>query len=109
MAAFHAICDTAALFNARPVADPGEVAALYKQFINIMQWRVNQKVVFRRLRRAQTSWQPIHSLVSPGIFPGYFLINLFNFRLLRHPLFGGGGLHNKKGLRKNPQPLSFNT
>lgn len=30
MAAFHAICDTAALFNARPVADPGEVAALYK-------------------------------------------------------------------------------
>jgi len=31
MAAFHAICDTAALFNARPVADPGEVAALYKQ------------------------------------------------------------------------------
>jgi aldehyde dehydrogenase (NAD+) len=31
MAAFHAICDTAALFNARPVTDPGEVAALYKQ------------------------------------------------------------------------------
>ena len=31
MAAFHAICDTAALFNARPVGDPGEVAALYKQ------------------------------------------------------------------------------
>ena len=31
MAAFHAICDTAALFNARPVSDPGEVAALYKQ------------------------------------------------------------------------------
>ena len=30
-AAFHAICDTAALFNARPVNDPGEVAALYKQ------------------------------------------------------------------------------
>ena len=30
MAAFHAICDTAALFNARPVGDPGEVAALYK-------------------------------------------------------------------------------
>ena len=31
MAAFHAICDTAALFNARPVSDPAEVAALYKQ------------------------------------------------------------------------------
>lgn len=31
MAAFHAICDTAALFNARPVADPGEVVVLYKQ------------------------------------------------------------------------------
>jgi aldehyde dehydrogenase (NAD+) len=31
MAAFHAICDTAAIFNARPVSDPGEVAALYKQ------------------------------------------------------------------------------
>jgi alcohol dehydrogenase class IV len=31
VAAFHAICDTAALFNARPVSDPGEVAALYKQ------------------------------------------------------------------------------
>jgi aldehyde dehydrogenase (NAD+) len=31
MVAFHAICDTAALFNARPVSDPGEVAALYKQ------------------------------------------------------------------------------
>ncbi|MBI5590773.1 MAG: aldehyde dehydrogenase family protein [Deltaproteobacteria bacterium] len=31
MAAFHAICDTACLFNARPVSDPGEVAALYKQ------------------------------------------------------------------------------
>lgn len=31
MAAFHAICDTAALFNARPVSDPGDVAALYKQ------------------------------------------------------------------------------
>ena len=30
MAAIHAICDTAALFNARPVGDPGEVAALYK-------------------------------------------------------------------------------
>jgi hypothetical protein len=25
------ICDTEALFNARPVSDPGEVAALYKQ------------------------------------------------------------------------------
>ena len=31
MAAFHAVCDTAALFNARPVNDPGEVAALYKE------------------------------------------------------------------------------
>jgi acyl-CoA reductase-like NAD-dependent aldehyde dehydrogenase/alcohol dehydrogenase class IV len=31
MAAFHAICDTAALFNARPVGDPGEIAALYKE------------------------------------------------------------------------------
>lgn len=31
LAAFHAICDTASLFNARPVTDPGEVAALYKQ------------------------------------------------------------------------------
>ncbi len=31
LAAFHAICDTAALFNARPVTDPGEVATLYKQ------------------------------------------------------------------------------
>jgi alcohol dehydrogenase class IV len=31
IAAFHAICDTAALLNARPVSDPGEVAALYKQ------------------------------------------------------------------------------
>ena len=31
LAAFHAICDTAAIFNARPVNDPGEVAALYKQ------------------------------------------------------------------------------
>ena len=30
MAAFHAICDTAALFNAKPVSDPGEIAALYK-------------------------------------------------------------------------------
>jgi alcohol dehydrogenase class IV len=30
MAAFHAICDTAAIFNARPVGDPGEIAALYK-------------------------------------------------------------------------------
>ncbi len=31
MAAFHAVCDTAALFNARPVSDPGEVAGLYKE------------------------------------------------------------------------------
>ncbi|KJS29514.1 MAG: aldehyde dehydrogenase [Desulfatitalea sp. BRH_c12] len=31
MAAFHAICDSAALFNARPVGDPGEIAVLYKQ------------------------------------------------------------------------------
>ncbi len=31
LAAFHAICDTATLFNARPVSDPAEVAALYKQ------------------------------------------------------------------------------
>jgi len=31
MAAFHAIGDTAALFNARPVVDPAEVAALYRQ------------------------------------------------------------------------------
>ncbi len=31
MAAFHAICDTAAIFNGRPVNDPGEVAALYRQ------------------------------------------------------------------------------
>jgi alcohol dehydrogenase class IV len=31
MAAFHAVCDTACLFNARPVSDPGDVAALYKQ------------------------------------------------------------------------------
>jgi alcohol dehydrogenase class IV len=30
MAAIHAICDTATLFNARPVSDPGEVAELYK-------------------------------------------------------------------------------
>ncbi len=30
-AAFHAICDVAALFNARPIGDPSEVAALYKQ------------------------------------------------------------------------------
>jgi len=30
-AAFHAIADTAALFNARPVSDPGEIAALYQQ------------------------------------------------------------------------------
>jgi alcohol dehydrogenase class IV len=31
MAAFHAICDTAAIFNAKPVNDPGDVANLYKQ------------------------------------------------------------------------------
>ena len=31
VAAFHAICDTAAIFNARQVNDPGEVAALYRQ------------------------------------------------------------------------------
>ncbi len=31
MAAFHAICDMAALFNARPAEDPGAVAALYKE------------------------------------------------------------------------------
>jgi len=31
LAGLHAICDTAALFNARPVADPGEVTALYKK------------------------------------------------------------------------------
>ncbi len=31
IAAFHAICDTAVIFNARPVNDLGEVAALYKQ------------------------------------------------------------------------------
>jgi acyl-CoA reductase-like NAD-dependent aldehyde dehydrogenase/alcohol dehydrogenase class IV len=31
VAAFHAICDTAAIFNARPCNDPGEVAALYRQ------------------------------------------------------------------------------
>ncbi len=31
MAAFHAICDSTALFNARPVGDPGEIAVLYKQ------------------------------------------------------------------------------
>ena len=31
MAAFHAICDTAAIFNPRRVNDPGEIAALYKQ------------------------------------------------------------------------------
>jgi acyl-CoA reductase-like NAD-dependent aldehyde dehydrogenase/alcohol dehydrogenase class IV len=29
MAAFHAICDTSALFNAKPVTDAGEVAQLY--------------------------------------------------------------------------------
>ncbi len=31
IAAFHAICDPSALFNARPVNDPGEIAALYRQ------------------------------------------------------------------------------
>jgi len=31
MAAFHAVCDTAAIFNGRPVNDPMDVAALYKQ------------------------------------------------------------------------------
>lgn len=31
MAAFHAIADLAALFNAKPVRDPGEIAELYKQ------------------------------------------------------------------------------
>jgi acyl-CoA reductase-like NAD-dependent aldehyde dehydrogenase/alcohol dehydrogenase class IV len=31
MAAFHALCDTANLFNPRPVADPTAIAALYKQ------------------------------------------------------------------------------
>ena len=31
VAAFHALCDTATLFNAKPVADPAEVVALYKQ------------------------------------------------------------------------------
>jgi len=31
MCAFHAIADTATLFNARPVNDPNEVLALYKQ------------------------------------------------------------------------------
>ena len=30
MAAFHTICDTAALFNAQPVGHPGKIAALYK-------------------------------------------------------------------------------
>ncbi len=31
IAAFHAIADTAAIFNARPVNDPGDVAALYRE------------------------------------------------------------------------------
>lgn len=31
LAAFHAIADTPTLFNARPVTDPAEVAALYKE------------------------------------------------------------------------------
>ncbi|WP_054034223.1 aldehyde dehydrogenase family protein [Desulfatitalea tepidiphila] len=31
MAPFHAIADAAALFNARPVSDPNEIAELYKQ------------------------------------------------------------------------------
>ena len=31
MAAFHAICDTMCIFNPRPCADPGAVAALYKE------------------------------------------------------------------------------
>ena len=30
LAAFHAICDSAALFNARPVADPNDVLTLYQ-------------------------------------------------------------------------------
>ncbi len=29
-AAFHALCDTATLFNARPIADPNDIAVLYK-------------------------------------------------------------------------------
>ncbi|MBR9979554.1 MAG: aldehyde dehydrogenase family protein [Desulfatitalea sp.] len=31
MAAFHAIADTPTLFNARPVSDPGDIVAMYKQ------------------------------------------------------------------------------
>jgi len=31
LAAFHAIADTARLFNARPVNDPQEVLNLYKE------------------------------------------------------------------------------
>jgi alcohol dehydrogenase class IV len=31
IAAFHAIADTAAIFNARPVNDPGDIAALFKE------------------------------------------------------------------------------
>jgi alcohol dehydrogenase class IV len=31
MAPFHAIADTPTLFNARPVSDPNDIAALYKQ------------------------------------------------------------------------------
>jgi len=31
MAPFHAIADTATLFNARPVSDPNEIAELYQQ------------------------------------------------------------------------------
>jgi len=31
LAALHAIADTPTLFNARPVTDPAEVAALYKE------------------------------------------------------------------------------
>jgi aldehyde dehydrogenase (NAD+) len=31
MAPYHAIADTPTLFNARPVTEPGQVAALYKE------------------------------------------------------------------------------
>jgi hypothetical protein len=31
MCAFHAVADTADLFNARPVSDPMEVLEIYKQ------------------------------------------------------------------------------
>ena len=31
VAAFHAICDTTTIFNARPVLDPNEVAAIYRE------------------------------------------------------------------------------